>query len=137
MFWKLLESFPCITCHEKSIQNWLCKKISGFFKNSEFRSIKCVFRLVENFMFSKHDFLLGSIVVQLILINRIWFLINRKFPKFSSLGFAFLDWYSIDSRPIETEKFSIFKYLIFFFHALIVFRIYIHCTIFCIHLAVL
>ena len=75
-----------------------------------------------------------------LLIDRIWFSINRKFPKFSNLGSTSLDWYSIDSRPIETEKFSVFKYLTnFFFHASMVFRIHVHCTIFifCIHLAVL
>ena len=44
-------------------------------------------------------------------IDRIWFSINRKFPDFSSLGSASLDWYLIDSQPIKIEKFSVIKYL--------------------------
>ena len=51
-------------------------------------------------------------------IDRVWFLINRKILDFSSL---------------------VFKYLtnLFFFHASSMFRIHMHCIVFCIHLAVL
>ena len=50
-------------------------------------------------------------------IDRVWFSINQKIPDFSSLASTWLNWYSINARPIETEKFSIFKYLtnLFFF----------------------
>ena len=53
-------------------------------------------------------------------IHRVWFSINRKIPKFSSLASAQLDWYSIDAQSIEIEKFSVFKYLtnLFFLHHL-------------------
>ena len=63
---------------------------------------------------------------------------SQKISDFSSLASAWLDWYSIDARPIETEKFSIFKYLTnLFFFASFMFRIHMHCIVFCIHLAVL
>ena len=52
-----------------------------------------------------------------ILIDRVWFLINRKFPKFSSLASAWLDWYLIDAQSIKTEIFLVFKYLTKFLHA--------------------
>ena len=44
---------------------------------------------------------------------------------------AWLDWYSIDARPIENEKFLVSKFLTkFFFHASFVFRIHMHCIVF-------
>ena len=51
---------------------------------------------------------------------------------------AWLDCYSIDAWPIETENFSVFKYLTnLFFHASFMFRIHMHCIVLCIHLAFL
>ena len=103
-FEKFLESFSCITCHEKSFENWFHRKISSFFKNSEFRSIECVFRSVENFMFSKHDLLPNSIDTRLILDQ-------------SKLeNFLFLNYWPK-----------------FFFQASFMFRIHMHCIVFCIH----
>ena len=70
------------------------------------------------------------------LIDRVWFSINWKIPDFSSLASAWLNWYSIDARPIETEKFSFFKYLTGLFF-LFMFKIHMHCIVFCIHFAIL
>ena len=51
---------------------------------------------------------------------------------------AWLDWYSIDAWLIKIGKFSVSKFLTnFFFYASFVFRIHMHCIIFCIHLVVL
>ena len=61
------------------------------------------------------------------LIDQVWFSINRKISDFSSLVSAWLNWYSINARPIETEKFSVFKYLTnLFFRASFMFRIHMH-----------
>ena len=38
-FWKFMESFSCITCHEKSFENWFYRKISGFSKKYVFLSL--------------------------------------------------------------------------------------------------
>ena len=73
-------------------------------------------------------------------INQIWFLkllINWKFPKFLGLGFASLDWYSIYSKPIKAGKFLDFKFLINLFHASSMFRIHMHCIVFCFNFAFL
>ena len=107
MFRKLLESFPCITCHEKSLQNLLCKKISGFFKNYEFW------------------------------IDCICFSIYRKFPGFWSLLLpdSIGIWLMLDQSKLKN-----FQFLSFwpnFFYASFMFRIHMHCTVFCIHLAIL
>ena len=61
-----------------------------------------------------------NLVFSRFLIDWVWFAINWKIPDFSSLASAWIYWYSIDARPIETEKFSIFKYLtnLFFLHHL-------------------
>ena len=51
-FWKFMESFSCIICHEKSFKNWFCRKISSFFKKfsfPKFRLIESDFRSIENF----------------------------------------------------------------------------------------
>ena len=51
---------------------------------------------------------------------------------------AWLNWYSIDARPIEIEIFSVSKFLTnSFFHASFMFRIHMHCIVFYIHLVVL
>ena len=74
-----------------------------------------------------------------ILIDRVWFLINRKFLDISSLASAWLNWYLINARLIEIGKKKI-QFLsiwpVYFFTSFI-FRIRMHCIIFCIHLAVL
>ena len=74
---------------------------------------------------------LRSLCIKLLCFSKFWvfqifnrssviFDQSRKILDFSSLASAWLDWYSIDARPIETEKFSIFKYLtnLFFLHHL-------------------
>ena len=60
------------------------------------------------------------LVFPLFSIDQVWFSINQKILDFSSLASAWLDWYSIDAQPIETKKFSVFKYLtnLFFLHHL-------------------
>ena len=51
---------------------------------------------------------------------------------------AWLDWNSIDTLLIETENFQFLSFWPnFFFHASFMFRIHMHCIVFCIHLAVL
>ena len=70
-------------------------------------------------------------------INRVWFSINRKILDFSSLAPTWLDWYSIDVRPIETENFQFLSFWPIYFFSSSMFRIHMHCIIFCIHLAVL
>ena len=51
---------------------------------------------------------------------------------------AWFDWYSIDAWLIKIGKFSVSKFLTnFFFYASFVFRIHMHCIVFCIHLVVL
>ena len=109
-FEKLLESFTCISCHEKSFEKWFCRKIFGFSKNSVFQSL-----------------------------DRLNLFFNQlKISRFLKLASAWLDWYSIDVRPIKTEKFSVFKFLTnFFFHVSFMLRIYMHVLFFCIHLTVL
>ena len=54
--------------------------------------------------------------------DQVWFLINWKFLDFSSLASTWLDWYLIDARPIEIEKFSVSKILTNFFYASFMFK---------------
>ena len=93
-FEKFLESFLCITCHEKSFENWFYRKISGFSKKKK----KTVFLSLDDW---------------------IYFLINQK--KLSSQNLTFylvqlmFDWSSTD------RNWKIFSFLKFwpicFFHA--------------------
>ena len=65
-------------------------------------------------------------------IKMLFFFKNLIFPDFRSIESV--------SRLIEIEKFLVFKYLthlFFFFFASFMFRIHMHCIVFCIHLAVL
>ena len=50
-------------------------------------------------------------------IDRTCCSIDQNCNKNFGFDSALLDWYSIDARPIKTEKFSVFKYLtnLFFF----------------------
>ena len=94
-FEKFLESFLCITCHEKSFENWFYRKISGFSKK---KKKKTVFLSLDDW---------------------IYFLINQK--KLSSQNLTFylvqlmFDWSSTD------RNWKIFSFLKFwpicFFHA--------------------
>ena len=77
------------------------------FKFPEFRSIECDFQPIENPLIINHDFLPNSI--------GIWSMLDRSKLK----HFQFL---------------SIWPN---FFHASFMFRIHMHCIVFCIHLAIL
>ena len=71
-------------------------------------------------------------------INRVWFSVNQKIPKFSSLASAWLGWYSIDARPIEIEIFSVFKYIWPIYSSMHHLCLGFTCiALFCIHLVVL
>ena len=90
---------------------------------------------------------LRSYYIKLLCFSKFWFfqifnrsnlLLNRlKVRQKFWFESAWLDWYSIDSRPIKTENFSIFRVLTKNFHASFMFMIHMHCIVFCIHLAVL
>ena len=111
-FWKFMESFSCITCHENSFENWFCRKISSFFEKfsfPKFRLIESDFRSIENFQ------------------------IFQVRPLPNSVGIRSM---------LDRSKLKIFQFLsiwpiFFFFFASFMFRIHMHCIVFCIYLAVL
>ena len=92
---------------------------------------------------------LRSFYIKMLYFSKIWFFsslsidrtcfsINRNCDWNFWFESAWLNWYSIDAQSIETKKFSVSKYLTnLFFHASFMFRIHMHCIVFCIHLAVL
>ena len=113
-FEKFLESFLCITCHEKSFENWFYRKISGFSKKKkkncffESRRLNLFFDQSKKVKFSKPDLLPSSIDVRLK-----------------------LDWSKL-------KNFQFFKILTnLFFSCIIYDRIHVHSIVFSIHLAVL
>ena len=90
VFEKLLNSYSCISFMKSIGLSVLCIKILLFFKISifpKFRSIECVFRLIENSLNFLNLVLLGSIDPRLaldqsnlfFLIDRTQFLTDRKF----------------------------------------------------------
>ena len=101
----------------------------------------------KNFSSHTHAFFiikqctLRSFYIKMLCFSKIWFF--QTFDR-SNLFFdqsklrlnfwfesAWLDWCSIDSRSIATEKFSVSMFLTKnFFHASFVFRIHIHCIVF-------
>ena len=102
--------------------------------------------MIENFVFGRFE--LNSSVFEKLLISYSCI----SFMKYCALRsfcikllyfffkLIFPDFRLIDSisRPIETEKFSVFKFLTKKnFHASFMFRIHMQCIVFCIHLAVL
>ena len=109
-FEKILESFSRVTCHQKYFKNWFCRKISSFSKNSIFFSLdrsSVIFDQSKISRFFKCRFCLTRLV----------------FDRCST------DW-----------NWKIFSFQVFdqiFFHASFMFRIHVHCIVFCIHLTVL
>ena len=103
--------------------------------------VKCTLQNGVSIFLYKIALFFKNLVFSRFLIDWVWFAINWKIPDFSSLASAWIYWYSIDARSIETENFSVCKYLtnlfFFFFFASFMFRIHMHCIVFCIHLIVL